>query len=176
MVVIYAVTCYANGFAYVGCTKYKLAKRLREHRSLLKSKRHTSKRMIEDWHRYGDSAFDIASIEELAEDASLEHKREAELGWMEHYRVLGKLYNEHIISFNSTDESLDKAREAMLRSSPGRRWSAEANLARSMSQKGKPKGHGAKISATKKALGQRPTPEAARKGGIEATRLKWNKS
>lgn len=149
MVLIYALRCKVNGFAYVGSTKAKAGKRMREHRCLLNSGQHTCQRLLADWQEFGEPQFELVSLEELPM-ATLPARREAELEWMDRFTSEAKLYNEHRISMQPAEE----ARQRGVRNAhilPGKRWTPEANLKRSLAQKGKPKGHGAKISATKRA-------------------------
>lgn len=153
MAIIYALI-HAQSFKhYIGCTKGKLAKRMREHRCLLNAGKHTCKPLQEDWTRYGESAFVAKIYDELPPDASLRDKRGRELYRMNALKDAGLLYNEHIVSFAPTPEATRKGIEAS-RHVAGNRWTPEANLKRSLAQKGKPKGHGAKISATKRARKQ----------------------
>lgn len=133
-----------NGpLVYIGCTSGKLSKRLREHRSLLKSGKHTCKPFQDDFNKYGGDLF-IRPIEEV----SIENRRERELYWM-HHRI-DRVYNEHFISFRPSDEAIRKG-VANAHKEPGKRWTPEANEKRRLAQLGIPKGHGAKISATKRA-------------------------
>lgn len=169
MVQVYAIECSVNGFVYVGCTKYKLNKRMREHRCLLKKRRHACPKMIEDWHRYGDAVFEIRVLEGL-EQPTIAEKRAAETKWMHFYKAKGLLYNENLASFAPKPEVIAKGQPVAV-ATAGRKWTPEANEKRRLAQLGKPKGHGAKVSATKKALGQRPSPEAARAGGLAAAKL-----
>jgi group I intron endonuclease len=152
MATIYAFKCRANGHGYIGCTKAKLAKRAREHRCLLNSGRHTATRLLADWRIYGPDAFEIVALEVLP-DASLSLRRERELWWMASFKQSGLLYNEHEVSFAPVLEARVRGVEAS-RTATGNRWTPEANLKRRLAQLGKPKGHGAKISATKRAKAQ----------------------
>lgn len=163
MAAIYVIECNINGFVYVGCSAAKLGKRMREHRCLAKNGTHTARGLVDDWQRYGDAAFAIRAVEILPPDASIAVKREAELRWMGLFSQQGRLYNDNHVSFGAgitRNPITDETRRKLSR----RRSTPEANLKRRLAQIGKPKGHGAKISATKKALGQRPSPEAVRKG------------
>lgn len=162
MSTIYAIECINTGYVYVGCSKQTLNRRLNEHRSYLKRRLHTATKMTEDYDRYGPTALKISVLEVLLSD-ELKVKREAELRWMHHFNDLGILYNAQLISF-----------------SPGigyklRCHTPEANEKRRLAQLGKPKreGQGAKISATKKALGQRPTLEAAKAGARACHRVRY---
>lgn len=149
MVTIYALTCKANGRVYVGSTKAKLGKRMREHRCLLNAGKHLCCDMQTDWRAYGETEFEISAIEELP-TSDLPNRREAELRWMDHFESQGLLYNEHLISMRP----LESARRLGVQNahlSHGNRWTPEANEKRRLAQLGKPKGHGAKISATKRA-------------------------
>lgn len=149
MVLIYALKCKANGFAYVGSTKGKAGKRMREHRCLLNAGSHACAGLLADWRAYGEPAFSFDVLEEVP-DGNLPRRREAELRWMDAFSAEQRLYNEHRISMEPAPE----ARELGVRNAhkePGNRWTPEANLKRSLAQLGKPKGHGAKISATKRA-------------------------
>ena len=133
---------------YVGCSE-KISKRFREHRCVLRKGKHTCAALQADFNEFGEDSFDVLTLEYLG-DVSVSQKREAELRWMKFYQYIGKLYNDRIISFQGPPGSLEKAVKAAHKS-PGNRWTPEANLKRSLAQKGKPKGHGAKISATKRA-------------------------
>jgi hypothetical protein len=150
MVHIYALTCTVTGDGYVGCTKGKTAKRMREHRCLLNAGNHTCGKLQTLWRRFGSEAFDMRELETLPQDATLEQKREAELRWMQVYSLSERLLNEHVVSFSPTPAAQAKGVVAA-QLNPGNRWSAEANEKRRQAQLGKPKGHGAKISATKRA-------------------------
>ena len=145
MATVYALKNTLTGAAYIGCTRSSPKKRWREHKSLLKSKKHTCKGLQLDWDRYGEGAFQIVSLEDCSDD--LESRRSAELRQMEQADLL---YNEEKISFRPSEAARQKGVNAS-RFVEGRKRSPEANLKRSLAQKGKPKGHGAKISATKRA-------------------------
>lgn len=149
MVTIYALTCNANRKAYVGSTKANLGKRMREHRCLLEAGRHATAELQSDWRRFGNAQFVISTLESLP-SADLPARREAELRWMGHFAKLDLLYNEHRISMRPSDEAIRKG-VANAHNEPGRRWTPEANEKRRLAQLGVPKGHGAKISATKRA-------------------------
>ncbi len=149
MVTIYALTCSQNGKAYVGSTKAKLGKRMREHRCLLENGQHTVSALLADWRAFGGDRFVISSLEVLP-TKGLSERREAELRWMDHYASTDQLYNEHRISMRPSEEARQKG-VANAHLLPGMRWTPEANAKRSAAQKGIPKGHGAKISATKRA-------------------------
>jgi hypothetical protein len=134
-----------NPRTYIGCTAGKLSKRLREHRCLLRAHRHTCGPLQADFDAFGDNVV-IFALEHVA----YEDRRVKEVEWMEKYRSLGLLYNEHIISFRPSDEAIRKG-VAHAHDRPGNRWTPEVNEKRRLAQLGKPKGHGAKISATKRA-------------------------
>lgn len=122
---------------------------MREHRCRLNKGTHRTKLLLEDWRKYGEQGFSVIAIEILPKDSTLDMRRQAELKWLRHYSSLGILYNEHIISFRPSDEAIKKGIEAS-RYVTGNRWTPEANEKRRLAQLGKPKGHGAKISATKR--------------------------
>ena len=148
MVTIYGLEDASTGAAYVGCTSGKIGKRMREHRSLLKSGKHTSRRLQEAWNDHA-GLFQMKVLETMPADVSVIEKRERELSWMKHYRVQDLLLNENELSFRPPADAPKKA--AAARVTNGYRPSAESNLKRRLAQLGKPKGHGAKISATKQA-------------------------
>lgn len=150
MVQIYAIKCLVNGYAYVGCTKGKMTKRMREHRCLLRSNSHKCTKLQSDWNIYGEKGFAIEELERLANDSSLGARRACELKWMHIYEDRALLYNLYIVSYRPTDEAIKKG-VANAHNERGNRWTPEANLKRRLSQLGIPKGHGAKISATKQA-------------------------
>jgi hypothetical protein len=144
MAYIYALHFKDDFGVYIGCTRSNVAKRLREHRCLLKSGKHTCRELQDRWDRvHGDLAVYVMS--ECADD--LPSRRAAELAAMD--KVGDALINDRF-SFRPTEDAWRKGVEAS-RFVEGNKRSAEANLKRSLAQKGKPKGHGAKISATKQA-------------------------
>lgn len=149
MAAVYALENTVNGFAYIGVTSSSLSKRLREHRCLCRNGKHHAKKLVADWQQYGEAAFVMRKLEE----APYSHRGafcEAEQKWITHYDLLGKLYNARNIANTLTKEEIAKGVEAS-RSAVGNRWTPEANEKRRQAQLGKPKGHGAKISATKQA-------------------------
>jgi len=153
MATIYALTNSVNGFAYIGVTSAKLSKRLREHRCLCRNNKHHAKKLTEDWHKYGESSFSMV----ILEDAEYDHRGshcENEQKWINHYASLGKLYNAHERSTGLGDELTRKGIEAAIKANTGRIHSQESREKRRLAQLGKPKGHGAKISATKQAKKQ----------------------
>lgn len=166
MTVIYAIECIVNRRVYVGCTASRLNRRLNEHRSMLRKKKHSAASMVSDCEQFGDKAFWLKILEVLEPNASVEVRREAELRWMHHYADLGLLYNAYLTSFSPSGDWKKKTQ------------SPEARMKRSLALRGKPKhpGHGAKISATKKALGQRPSPEAIRRGNIACLKKRYGKT
>ena len=157
MPMIYAIVNKSNGFAYIGCTKGKLNKRMREHRCLLNNGKHLSTKMQSDWDEVGEEGFDLLELELLPDESSVVEKRVRELYWMQVYQ--GRLYNEYQISFAPARHAMLKG-VANAHKEPGNRWTEEVNRKRSEAQKGKPKGHGAKISATKQRTA------ALRKAGL----------
>ena len=152
MAIIYAIIHMPSYRHYIGCTKGKLAKRVREHRCLLNAGKHKCRRLQEDWTRDGASRF-IAKVYDEMPDATLAEKRGRELYRMQALKDAGLLYNEHLVSYAPTPEATRKGIEAS-RHVEGRKRSPEANEKRRLAQLGKPKGHGAKISATKQARKQ----------------------
>lgn len=147
MVVIYALECVPTTSVYVGCTKYDLAKRVREHMSLLKHGKHSCSRMIQHYGEHGRQSFVAKILEQLPDDADVQTKRDREIFWMQHFRRQNRLYNEYEASFGQGTPE-------------GRKHTPEANLKRRLAQLGKPKGHGAKISAAHKATGHKPSRDA----------------
>lgn len=145
MVQIYAFENIVSGLAYIGCTKGKLNKRAREHRCLLRAGRHTDRKLQQAWDACCGEGFEIRSLEEV----SSEFRVEAELRWMKAYKAAGSLLNQHEISFRPPPGA--QALAVASRVAKGYRPSAESNEKRRQAQLGKPKGHGAKISATKRA-------------------------
>lgn len=149
MAVVYAIENTVNGWAYIGVTSAKLSKRMREHRCLCRNRKHHAVKLTDDWHIYGEGAFVIKALEET----EYTHRGafcEAEQRWITHYLSQGKLYNAMEKSVGLTKDAWAKGVEAS-RKSTGNRWTPEANEKRSLAQIGIPKGHGAKISATKQA-------------------------
>ena len=149
MVTVYGLEDASTGAAYVGCTAGKIGKRMREHRSLLKAGKHSSKRLQEAWNDHAGE-FQMKVLETMPAEVSVIEKRERELSWMKHYRGSNLLLNDNEYSFRPPPNA--PAMAAKSRVDNGYRPSAESNLKRRLAQIGKPKGHGAKISATKKAI------------------------
>ncbi len=148
MVTIYGLEDASTGAAYIGCTAGRPGKRMREHRSLLKAGKHSSKRLQEAWNDHAGQ-FQMKVLETMPAEVSVIEKRERELSWMKHYRVQGLLLNDNELSFRPPPDAPAKA--AAARVANGYRPSAESNMKRRLAQLGRPKGHGAKISATKLA-------------------------
>ena len=148
MVTIYGLEDASTGAAYIGCTAGKPGKRMREHRSLLKAGKHNSTKLQEAWNDHAGQ-FQMRVLETMPVGVSVIEKRERELSWMKHYRAQGLLLNDNEISFQPPKHA--PALAAAARVANGYRPSAESNLRRRLAQLGKPKGHGAKISATKQA-------------------------
>ena len=146
---VYAIKHKASGYIYVGCTKGKLAKRMREHRCLLNQGRHSCPLMQVDWNRDGEDGFEITPLESLPEDANVVLKRVRELYWMQVHAE--KLYNQHQTSFAPQPWAIAKGVAAAAELRRGTKNSPESNKKRRLAQIGLPKGHGAKISATKRA-------------------------
>lgn len=149
MAAVYGLTNHVNSKVYVGCTKGKLNKRLREHRCLLRQGKHAEPDLQRDWTLHGEDAFTMEILESLPDDAPTALKRERELWWMDEMARAGRLYNRYRHSYALSPEANAKGVKNAHKK-PGKRWTPEANLKRSLSQLGKPKGHGAKISATKR--------------------------
>lgn len=149
MVTIYALTCLVNGKAYIGCTAGKPAKRFREHRCLLNLGNHSEPDLQADWAMHGSTMFRMETVMELEADVSVHTKRAMETFTMRRFKAQGLLYNRNEASFMPTREAILKS--AMMGVNRGRIHSTESNLKRSLAQKGIPKNHGHKISATKRA-------------------------
>jgi GIY-YIG catalytic domain len=148
MVTVYKLECGATGEVYIGCTAGKLGKRMREHRSLLKAGKHSS-RLQEAWNEHAGT-FQMKPLEVLPETAGVIEKRERELAWLRHFQSQGLLLNDHVISFQPPPGHAAKG-VATRKANGNRHITEESNRKRSLAQLGKPKGHGAKISATKRA-------------------------
>lgn len=173
MVTIYALENITTGEAYIGCTAGKLGKRMREHRCLLNAGKHAAKRLQAAWNAKGPEGFRLFPLETMASDSGVINKRERELSWMKAYQSKGLLYNDNTTSFQPTPEAIAKGVAIAARTRGPQ--SAESNEKRRLAQLGRPKakGHGAKVSETKKRLGQRPSLDAARQGGIAATAKRY---
>ena len=152
MIVIYAIENYDNGKKYIGCTA-KPSKRWREHRCLLRAGKHTCEELQADWFIFGEVKFGLRAIYQLFPwQKSVDEKREAELFFMDWFEKRGQLYKQNRVSFEPPEsahspEAIAKMREKRKAYKP----TPESNLKRRLAQLGIPKGHGAKISATKQA-------------------------
>jgi hypothetical protein len=149
MAAIYAIFCSETGKYYVGCTSGPPQKRWREHRCLLRAGKHASCSLQADWFSFGEAQFHfIPNLERILFDApTVDVRRKVELKWMDYFAAQGKLYNERRISFQPPEGA--QALAAAKRVANGYRPSPESNEKRRLAQLGKPKGHGAKIRATK---------------------------
>jgi len=165
---IYAVQHKETGFAYVGVTMGNVKRRMSGHIHELKNGRHSATGLQDAFDADGLDAFVLLELEQLSSDASVVDKRVAELYWMQKYGE--KLYNHTQVSFGIMQNGKGIRTGSVA--------SQEANEKRRMAQIGKPKreGHGAKISATKLRLGQKPSLETARAGGIATCKLRWSGS
>ena len=150
MAVIYGLVHITSGRMYVGSTAGKISKRFREHRCLLNNGKHTSRKLQDEWSRCGPSAFTIQVLESLGENVSHERRKRAEQTWIDKADLDGLLYNAYKVAFGWPEESRRLGVEAS-RHVAGNRWTPETNERRRLAQLGRPKGHGAKISATKRA-------------------------
>ena len=150
MAVIYALVHNDSGRMYVGSTAAKLSKRFREHRCLLNNGKHTSRKLQDDWSKLGSAQFEIRILQSLGDNVSFERRKRAEQSWIDKAEQSGLLYNAYKVAFGWPEESRRLGVEAA-RGVAGNRWTPEANEKRRLAQLGRPKGHGAKISATKRA-------------------------
>lgn len=116
MAIIYALENKLTGKSYIGCTSGNMAKRLREHRCLLRKGIHKVKELQNDWKKDGESNFVIKRLEEFDNTENVIFKRVRELYWMQEFSIKGKLYNEHQISFSPTSEVIKKGVAASARS------------------------------------------------------------
>jgi hypothetical protein len=137
---------------------------MREHRCLLNQGKHLCKKLQADWNADRESGFEVLELERLPDTASVVDKRIKELHWMQVHSE--KLYNEHQVSFAPVPSAILKGIAASARFP--RPQTPEANEKRRIALLGRKHDRGPKISATKKALGQRPSLEAARAGGRAA--------
>lgn len=171
MATIYGIQCVVNGWTYVGCTSCKLAKRMREHRCLLNKRQHASPKMTGDWHEFGRDKFITLELETLAGDCTVEVKRDAEKRWMAHFQNLGALYNPNLQSFGPEPEKA-RLRIAAYNAKPRNPHSAEHKEKIRLGNLGKHGGPNPKVSATKKALGQKPNAACYAAGAARRQRLK----
>lgn len=153
MVKIYGIKHRTTGYVYVGCTAANLNKRMREHRCILKAGKHSSSLLQAHWDADGEEAFEMIVLEQLPDDCTVVAKRVAEIYWMQKHQ--DNLYNAHQNSFAPTSEAIRKGVEAGANKRRGVPQSAELIRKRTACQRGVPKNHGAKISATKRAKAMR---------------------
>ena len=153
MAKIYALQCTVNGKSYIGCTTGNLPKRMREHRCMLRKGIHHSPKLQDDWNALGEQVFEMKLLQTLSDGATLTEKRKGELAWIKYHAERGLLYNANLESFAPTEAARRKGIE-LSKHVAGNRWTPEVNEKRRLAQLGKPKGHGAKISATKRARKQ----------------------
>ena len=155
MAIVYGLVCSHSNEAYIGVTS-NMQKRFREHRCLLKNNKHHAKLLQNLWNKiykeFGWVGGSFVMIElEIVENYKRGECCPAEQKWINIYHRMGLLLNANKTSQGLGGKITRKGIEASRLIKSDARWSAEANLKRSLAQKGKPKGHGAKISATKQA-------------------------
>jgi group I intron endonuclease len=144
MAYIYALTAPSKS-AYIGSTK-NTRKRFREHRCLLRQGKHQSPLLQAEWLKHGEDGWEVVVLEECGDHK--DEKRSREQHWIDQYAEQGRLLNNNDIA--GAPPRGAQAKAAAKRVANGYRPSAESNLKRRIAQLGVPKGHGAKISATKK--------------------------
>ena len=88
---VYVIRCLANGRVYVGSSK-DLNKRIRQHKSKLKSRGHELPRLQNDWDVYGEELFDFESHSfPESEMRAIECQYIEELGALEHQKGYNKM-------------------------------------------------------------------------------------
>lgn len=112
--------------------------------------KHHSQRLMAEWNQHGPDSFEMITLEALADTATVNERRQAELRWIREHQAKGLMLNANELGWRPRASVIAKGIEAS-RTATGNRWTPEANLKRRLSQLGKPKGHGAKISATKRS-------------------------
>lgn len=154
MAVVYALTCTITNQAYIGVTS-NLAKRFREHRCLLRNGKHHATKLQALWDSdpWGDEGRWVMLELQDANYGKRGALCETEQEWIDHYESRGLLLNASKTS-QGLGGAITKMGVAVAHKSPGKRWTPEANEKRRQAQLGIPKGHGAKISATKQAQKQ----------------------
>lgn len=169
---IYVIHNTISNKLYVG-SSVNTKKRWREHRCSLRKGNHPAPLLQRAWNFRGADAFLFEVIEKVENKNQLAAREQY---WIDTLRSFGNRgYNASAVAYRFREEDQRKGVEASAQLRRGKPQSAESNLRRSLSQKGIPKGHGHKISATKKALGQKPSLEAARLGGIATCKIRWEK-
>lgn len=167
---IYVIRNNISGKVYVG-SSINPKKRWREHRCVLRQGKHHAPLLQRAWDARGESAFSFELIENVGSKQEMVAREQF---WIKELKAFGSNgYNANGEAFRPSDETIAKGVAAAAAKRLGKPNSAESNLRRSLSQKGIPKGHGAKISATKKALGQKPSAEACSKGGVAGCAVRW---
>ena len=167
---IYVIRNNISGKVYVG-SSINPKKRWREHRCNLRQGKHHAPLLQRAWDARGESAFTFEVIETVHTKAEMVCREQYWIDTLESFGSKG--YNATGEAFRMSAENIAKGVAAASAKRRGNPHSPESNLRRSLSQKGIPKGHGAKISATKKALGQKPSAEAASMGGKATCLLRW---
>jgi hypothetical protein len=136
MATIYAIAFRSTGQAYVGCTRSKIGKRMREHRCLLRAGKHTSRLFQEVHDRLGPAEMVMLPLESIDDDSVIV-RRARELAWLQLYADKGLLLNDSMKSFAPPIGAQALAAAARVRN--GYRPSAESNLKRRLAQLGRPK-------------------------------------
>jgi hypothetical protein len=118
---------------------------------LLRNKKHHAHKLQALWSDsfYPESEFVMVALQD-ADYAYRGAQCETEQQWIDYYDQNNLLLNSNKTSHGLGGEATRMGVEAS-KTSAGNKWSPEANAKRRLAQLGKPKGHGAKISATKQA-------------------------
>lgn len=61
---IYSIMCFANGMEYLG-SSIDVERRFKEHKNLLRARRHESKMLQDAWNKHGAGAFRFEVLEEV---------------------------------------------------------------------------------------------------------------
>jgi hypothetical protein len=114
----------------------------------LNKAKHTELELLSDWKQFGEQSFRMEVVFQMEDDLPVAAKRSMETFAMQRYKAAGLLYNKNEASFAPAAHAIAKARANQRR---GFANTPESNEKRRLAQLGIPKGHGAKISATKQA-------------------------
>ena len=88
MAFIYIIKCKINNKVYVGCTE-DINKRWWNHRTYLRNGTHNSKKLQEDWNKYGEDNFEF----EVIQECEPKNKYELEEFWINELNSFNEGYN-----------------------------------------------------------------------------------
>lgn len=154
---IYKITNKVNGKYYVGSSN-NIKSRWRQHKSLLKKRKHHSNHLQNAWNKYGESNFDFTILEET-DIENLASEEQKHLDSIKNNNCQNECYN---ISFLSEKIEMSEAtKQKISKSSIGKIISEETRKKLSEALKGRPISEEASKKRSERMTGKK-RPELSR--------------